>query len=170
MASPAPCHHDHSNSRHSPDTFPQRLSHVPCYNNTISLQKLTFYDIFKFTVTNLLKEGYMRKPALIIAAVIFLLIMLFQPNVSGALFALIFLGMIPGTTVNVPSWMMLLGSLIGMVVAIRWLSQQPMFIGNYAQQEKTARQLARKKVLAMSAAPTPIRRKPTTARRRPAKA
>ena len=110
----------------------------------------------------------MRKPTLIIAGILTFLIVLFQPSVSTALFALLFLGMIPGTTTSIPSWAMLLISISGIYLAIRWISNQPLFIGNHQQQERTARQLARKKVLAMTAN-TPVRPLKTAPGRRAAK-
>jgi hypothetical protein len=66
---------------------------------------------------------------------------------------MLFLGVIPGTTITVPTWMILVGSTAGSYLAIRWILDQPLFIGNRQYQEKLARQLARKKVLAMTATP-----------------
>jgi hypothetical protein len=76
-----------------------------------------------------------------------------QPRIENAMLALIFLGMIPGTSISIPSWIMFLVSIVGIVTAVRWISGQPLFIGSREYQEKLARQLARKKVLAMTAAP-----------------
>jgi len=112
-----------------------------------------------------------NKPAIITIGIIVALVVLIQPGVSNAIFALIFLGMIPGTNVSIPSWAMLLMSAIGIILAIRWITNQPLFIGSRIHQERTARQLARKKVLAMTAAtPTRPKRATTSARRRTAKA
>jgi hypothetical protein len=93
------------------------------------------------------------------------LILLFMPQVGYSLFALIFLGMIPGTNLALPSWVMFFGSVIGIFIALRWIIHQPLYIGSHAEQEKLARQLARKKVLAMTSTPAAADPTPTRPRR-----
>jgi len=74
-------------------------------------------------------------------------IVLVRPEILGSLFALVFLGLIPGTTLSMPFWVMLIVYGTGLFIVIRWLARQPLYLGNMAKQEKTARQLARKKVI-----------------------
>lgn len=112
----------------------------------------------------------MRKSILIIAGLLTLLVLLFLPSTSGLLLALLLLGMIPGTSFAIPAWIMLLGSMTGIILSIRWISRQPLYIGSHSQQEKMARQLARKKILAMSAAMAPAPAPTPVTRRRTAKA
>lgn len=88
----------------------------------------------------------MLRYLLIAVIAICLAVPLADPVISSALFSLIFLGAIPGTRFSIPFWIMLPATLIASYLLIRWLSRQPLFIGNLDEQEKTARALARKKV------------------------
>lgn len=101
-----------------------------------------------------------RKKVLIVAGLILLLIILSRPEVEGELLALLFLGVIPGTSIALPSWMIFIGSIFAASALLRWLRDQPLFIGSHVEQEKLARQLARKKVLAMTAIPAPAAASP----------
>lgn len=94
-----------------------------------------------------------RKQVLIAAGLIVLLIILSRPEVQSELLAFLFLGVIPGTSVTIPAWIIFIGSLIGASALLHWLRDQPLFIGSQEYQEKLARQLARKKVLALTATP-----------------
>lgn len=75
-----------------------------------------------------------------------LVIIFTQPTIFNAFLALLFLGIVPGTNIQIPFWIMLIVLFGGCFVLIRWLRSQPLYIGSLATQEKTARQLARKKV------------------------
>ena len=103
--------------------------------------------------------------ALIVVAVILLIV---RPEILGSIFALIFLGLIPGTNLSIPSLVMFLVYGIVAVLVIRWLVRQPMYIGNMSKQEQTARSIARKKVLKSKTKKTPVRkssvRRPRTKR------
>jgi membrane protein implicated in regulation of membrane protease activity len=83
-----------------------------------------------------------RQRAIISAIVLGVIILLVRPEILGSIFALVFLGMIPGTTLSLPSLLMFAIYAIAAVLVIRWLAQQSL------QPEKTARARARKKVLA----------------------
>lgn len=69
-----------------------------------------------------------------------------HPAFMGVIFELVFLGIIPGTALSIPFWIMLPASVLIGFLAIRWIMGQPMYIGNLEHQEKTARALARKNV------------------------
>lgn len=116
-----------------------------------------------------------RKHILVAAGALLLLFVLVRQEVESALLALLFLGIIPGTSISLPAWVMLVGAIVIGYAALRWLRDQPLYIGSHAEQEKLARQLARRKVLAMTAQPAavvPVRPKRINAvnRRRVAKA
>lgn len=100
----------------------------------------------------------------ILVAVILLIV---RPEILGSVFALIFLGLIPGTDWSIPSLVMFLVYAVVAVLVIRWLVRQPLYIGNMSKQEKTARAIARKKVLKSKAKKAPARK--STARRSRAK-
>lgn len=83
--------------------------------------------------------------ALIIVAVFLLIV---RPEILGSIFALVFLGLIPGTDFSIPSIVMFPIYAVVAILVIYWLVRQPMYVGNMSRQEKTARSIARKKVLA----------------------
>jgi cell division protein FtsW (lipid II flippase) len=115
------------------------------------LQNITFCDNICFTNFN--ERVHIRRILIIGASVISLLVLLAQPAIGNSLLMMLFLGIIPGTSIVLPTWMILLSAVLGSYIAIRWIMNQPMFIGNQEYQEKVARQLARKKVLSMTATP-----------------
>lgn len=94
-----------------------------------------------------------------VVAVAILVICVVQLNLLGALFALIFLGMIPGTDLSIPPLVMMLTYPIAIVGAIYWLAHQPLYIGSQEKQEKTARAVARKRVAKKTSRKTAARRK-----------
>lgn len=81
--------------------------------------------------------------------------LLLKTGIIDAVFLFVFLGMIPGTNYALPAWLVFTTTLIGSVLLINWLRHQPLFIGDLARQEKTARQLARKRVTKKLAIHTP---------------
>lgn len=102
---------------------------------------------------------------LIASGLIVLLIVLSRPEVESELLALLFLGVIPGTSIALPSWLIFTGSIITASLLLRWLHNQPLFIGSYVEQERLARQLARKKVLTMAAATEEVGTQPARPKR-----
>lgn len=105
--------------------------------------------------------------ALIIAAVFLLIV---RPEILGSIFALIFLGLIPGTALSIPSFIMFLIYAGVAALVIRWLVRQPMYVGNMSRQEKTARAIARKKVLNSNSKKKPVRKTATRRVKRTARA
>lgn len=99
-----------------------------------------------------------RRNILVGVGLLCLIILLVRPEILGALFAFIFLGLIPGTQLSLPFWAMLIIYALGAILVIRWLISQPLYVGNLAKQEQTARAIARKKVTA--------KKKSTTTRKR----
>ena len=88
----------------------------------------------------------MKKTIISILLITVLVGIMSQPVVHNALMALLFLGIIPGTNIQIPFWAMFILFFGGGYILLRWLMSQPLYIGGIAQQEHTARQLARKKV------------------------
>jgi uncharacterized membrane protein len=81
-----------------------------------------------------------------VVALIAVIVLVLQFDLLGVLFALVFLGMIPGTDLSIPPWVMMIGYPLAIVAAIFWLVHQPLYIGSREKQEKTARAVARKRV------------------------
>ena len=105
-----------------------------------------------------------RKQTLLLIIGVGLLVLFLRPDVSGALFALVFLGMIPGTSYAVPSLFMFIAYTVIAIATIHWLAHQPLYVGNLSRQEKTARSIARKKVLNKKKTTSSKRRVRKTAR------
>ncbi len=80
---------------------------------------------------------------LVIATLLFCIV---QLNLLGAIFALLFLGLVPGTDFSIPPAVMMVLYPIAILGAIYWLAHQPLYIGSQQKQEKTARAVARKRV------------------------
>lgn len=83
-------------------------------------------------------------------------------DLFNSLFLFIFLGVIPGTDMRVPSWAMITLAVLSSALIIRWITIQPMYIGNLAEQERTARQLARKRVAHKISKRPAAKKKPAT--------
>lgn len=81
-----------------------------------------------------------------VVAVAILVICIIKLDILGMLFALVFLGMIPGTTMSIPPIIMMLLYPAAIIAAIYWLAHQPLYIGSQEKQERTARAVARKRV------------------------
>ena len=81
-----------------------------------------------------------------VVAVAILVICVVKLNIFSILFALVFLGMIPGTDLSIPPVVMMLLYPLAIIAAIYWLAHQPLYIGSKEKQEKTARAVARKRV------------------------
>lgn len=106
----------------------------------------------------------MKIRPLIIPIIVVILIAAFaiKPVLFNELMALLFLGIVPATNIQIPAWLMIvIYSAIGTLL-ILWLSTQPLYIGGLAKQEQTARQIARKKVAKKVGKPYVSRRRNTT--------
>ena len=57
------------------------------------------------------------------------IIALLQPVVMNAFIAFLFAGIIPGTTISLPFWLMSLLLVSVAYIAIRWISKDPIYIG-----------------------------------------
>ena len=88
----------------------------------------------------------MRKIILPASIVLVILFFFYLPEIVTIVFNFVFLGAIPGTKNNIPFWIMLPSMVFLGFLVVRWITHQPMYIGNLAEQEKLARQLARKRV------------------------
>lgn len=89
----------------------------------------------------------MKRYVLIAASIITFLVIITNPAVIAEAVQFFFLGLIPGTNIIIPFWIMLPGSLVIAAASIHWLRIQPLFIGSIPSQEQTARQLARKRIV-----------------------
>lgn len=83
--------------------------------------------------------------AKVVAAAVFVVIAV-KLDFLGALFALVFLGAIPGTDFSIPPAIMMIAYPLAIIVVLIWLARQPLYIGSQEKQEKTARAVARKRV------------------------
>jgi hypothetical protein len=99
-----------------------------------------------------------------------ILLIVTQTSLMTDLFLLLVIGMVPGTEIRVPAWVMMgLYPLIA-VTAVYWLSKQPMYIGNSKHNEAVARKIARRKVAKITNTVNEQQQLPTTRRRyRPVK-
>lgn len=92
-------------------------------------------------------KANMKRYILIILALITFFVVISHPSVAAALLLFLFLGIIPGTNITVPFWVLLPTYTIGAIILMYWLSTQPLYIGSQASQGQTARNLARKKIV-----------------------
>lgn len=98
-----------------------------------------------------------RTLAKVVAITVFLILAV-KLDLFGAVFALVFLGMIPGTNFSIPPVVMMIGYPLAIIAAVSWLAHQPLYIGSQEKQEKTARAMARKRVAKKTAAAKTRRR------------
>ena len=90
----------------------------------------------------------MSKKALALAiAILAVALLILVPDVTNALLAFIFIGIIPGTDISLPMWAMGLFIIITAAIAITWLSSQSLYIGDRVYQQKQAKASARDYVL-----------------------
>lgn len=99
----------------------------------------------------------MNTTLLKLIAIIILAIIALRFNVVDSIFALIFLGMIPGTDMSISPVIMMLVYPVAIIGAIYWLTRQPLYIGSQEKQQKTARAVARKRVAKKTSAKKPRR-------------
>lgn len=81
-----------------------------------------------------------------VVVVTVIVILAIKLDFFGALFALVFLGAIPGTNFSIPPAIMMIAYPLAIIAALTWLARQPLYIGSQEKQEKTARAVARKRV------------------------
>lgn len=88
----------------------------------------------------------MNKRVFVWTIVAALVVICMTTDLLTAVFALLVMGIVPGTNWNIPAWLMLITYPLGFFLLLRWISRQPLFIGTNAHNEKVARKLARKRV------------------------
>lgn len=69
-----------------------------------------------------------------------------QPVVLDAIFGLVFLGLVPGTSYSLPMWLMALVYLSAILVGVWYLNAQTVYIGDRRHRDKLARQKARRTI------------------------
>lgn len=95
------------------------------------------------------------------------IIALLQPVVMNAFIAFLFAGIIPGTTISLPFWLMSLLLVSVAYIAIRWISKDPIYIGDTPYQQQKSKQAAREYVLRKTTQTTSAKgRRPNFLRKR----
>lgn len=89
-----------------------------------------------------------RRHHLIIAAIVLAgIVVMMQPSILSSLFIIIFMGIIPGTSIVIPAWLTLLGFIVLAVLAVRWLLDSPTYRPVPTSRDRTRRQAARRRVI-----------------------
>jgi len=89
-----------------------------------------------------------RRHHIIIAAIVLAgIAIMVQPSLLSSLFIIIFMGIIPGTSIVIPAWLTLLGFIILAVLAVRWLLDSPAYRPVPTSRDRARRQTARRRVL-----------------------
>ena len=70
-----------------------------------------------------------------------------RPDLIALLFALVFLGFIPGTTATIPSWVTLGVMTLLVVAGVRWIFDEPVYRSSATPKDLSRRAAARRKVL-----------------------
>ena len=95
------------------------------------------------------------------------IIALLQPSVMNAFIAFLFAGIIPGTTISLPFWLMSILLVTVAYIAIRWVSKDPIYIGDTPYQQQQNKKAARDYVLRKTAQPAATKsRRPRFLRKR----
>lgn len=89
--------------------------------------------------------------------VITLLIVCTQTPLIATLFALLVLGMIPGTDLVIPAWVILLLYPVLFVLGVHWIRSQPLLIG---EQKKPSKPVAQRVTRKRKSTEAPARTKP----------
>ena len=93
-----------------------------------------------------------RRSHIIIALVIFVLLaLLIKPGILSALFVLVFMGIIPGTDITLPSWGSLLTLFAALIISIPWVLYRPVYQPMATTADLARRHSARKRVLKQTA-------------------
>ena len=89
-----------------------------------------------------------RPRHIILTLVVFLVLTVsLRPELISMFFILVFVGIVPGTQLTIPSWVTMLGFVIALAFGIRWLFDQPVYHPVTTSKEKSLRAAARKRVL-----------------------
>jgi hypothetical protein len=112
----------------------------------------------------------LNRKTLTVLTLVVAVLLIVRPEILGSIFALIFLGLIPGTDWSIPSLVMFPIYAVVAIITLYWLIRQPLYIGNMSRQEKTARALARKKVLKTKTKKKPVRKSAARRAKRTAQA
>lgn len=84
--------------------------------------------------------------ALAVCAACFVVVAL-RPEIIVSIFVLIFIGVIPGTSLTVPSWITLGIMILLLIMAIRWVFDEPVYRAYVTPKDLARRDSARRKVL-----------------------
>jgi hypothetical protein len=79
--------------------------------------------------------------------IIVVIFALLQPIILNAFIAFLFAGIIPGTSIALPFWLMSLFLVTIAYIAIRWVSKDPIYIGDTPHQQQQNKKAARDYVL-----------------------
>lgn len=83
----------------------------------------------------------------LIAALACFVAIIIRPDLIATVFAFVFLGFVPGTTLVIPSWITL-GIMILLVVAgVQWIRDEPVYRSYNTPKDLARRSSARRKVL-----------------------
>lgn len=89
-----------------------------------------------------------RSRHIIFALVVFLVLaVIIKPELISMFFILVFVGVVPGTQITIPSWVPMLGFIVALIMSIRWLLDQPIYHPVATSKDKSLRAAARKRVL-----------------------
>ncbi len=89
-----------------------------------------------------------RRSHIIIALAVFaLFVLLLNPSFLSTIFVFLFLGIVPGTDITLPWWVMILAFLVALAFGIRWLLDQPVYQPVATNKDRALRHAARKRVL-----------------------
>jgi|GEM_PF-1549603 len=88
----------------------------------------------------------MKRTYLVTLGLIGLIVLGTQPQFAAVIIEFMFLGMIPGTTLTLPFWVIGSFYLVVITAGLVWISNQPLYIGDQPHQDKVARALARQKI------------------------
>ena len=106
----------------------------------------------------------MDKRFTVILAVLALVLLFLTPGGIEALFALVFIGMIPFTSYTIPPLIMLIIYIALIITGVRWIITQSLRIPNAAEYDSMAREKARARVAKKVGSPATA--KPKRPRRR----
>lgn len=100
-------------------------------------------------------------------SILIVIVALVQPSIMDAFLTFLFIGIIPGTAITLPFWLMSLLLVTVAYVAIRWVSKDPIYIGDTPHQQQQNKKAARDYVLRKTTQPKSSKqRRPGFLRRR----
>lgn len=83
----------------------------------------------------------------ILAVAACLIAVIIRPDIIAAVIALVFVGIVPGTTLTIPSWVTLSIMLVLLIMAIRWVFDEPVYRPQATNKDLARRATARRKVI-----------------------